>query len=47
MKDPNQMKALLLHCGGMDFEDIYFTSSEAPEPEEGEYEISVALREQD
>ena len=47
MKDPNQVKALLLHCGGMDFEDIYFTSPEASEPEEGEYEFTVALREQD
>ena len=43
MNDPNQMKALLPHCEGMDPEDIYFTSPEAPEPEEGEY----VLRQQD
>ena len=35
VKDPKQMKALLLHCGGMDLQDVYFTLPAAPAPGEG------------
>ena len=41
--NPKQMKALLLHCGGMDLQDIYFTLPAAPEPREGETEFTVAM----
>ena len=47
MKDPNQMKVLLLHCGGMDLKDIYFTLPEPPEPEQEENVFRVAVRQLD
>ena len=42
VKDPKQMKALLLHCGGMDLQDVYFTLPAAPEPGEGKTETTQA-----
>ena len=38
------MKALLLHCGGMDLQDVYFTLPAAPEPGEGETVFTVAMK---
>ena len=38
-----QKKALLLHCGGMGMQDIYYTFPET-EPEEEEDEFTVAVR---
>lgn len=47
VKDPNQMKALLLHCRGMDLQDIYFRLPKAPELEEGENVFTVPMRQLD
>ena len=41
------MKVLLLHCGGMDLKDIYFTLPEPPEPEREENVFTVAVRQLD
>ena len=44
VKDPKQMKALLLHCGGMDLQDVYFTLPAASSPGEGETVFTVAMK---
>ena len=41
--NPKQMKALLLRCGRMDLQDIYFTLSATAEPGEGETVFMVAM----
>ena len=41
VKDPKQKKALLLHCAGVEVQDIFFTLT-IPDPGEGEDEYSVA-----
>ena len=41
------MKVPLLHCGGMDLKDIYFTLTEPPEPEQRENVFTVAGRQLD
>eukprot|EP00794_Sanderia_malayensis_P004282 gene4282-4850_t len=47
VRDAKQMKAMLLHCGGMDLQDVYFTLPEAPEPGEGETVFTVAMAQLD
>ena len=36
IRKAQQKKALLLHCGGMQLQDIYFTFTDVPEPVENE-----------
>jgi hypothetical protein len=47
VKDPKQIKALLLHCGGMELQDVYFTLPESPEPGDGETVFTVAMNQLD
>lgn len=47
IKDAKQKKALLLHCGGMEMQDIYFTFPEAPQPEENETVFEVTMKQLD
>ena len=42
-----QKKALLLHCGGPQMQDVYSTFPEAREPGEGETVYTVAMEQLD
>ena len=43
VQDAAQKKALLLHCGGPQMQDVYYTFPEAREPGESETVYTVAM----
>ena len=45
--DPKQLKDLLLHFGGMELQDVYFTLPAATEPGEGQTVFTVAMKQLD
>ena len=47
VQDSAQKKALLLHCGGPQMQDVYYTLPEAREPGEGETVYTVAMEQLD
>ena len=47
VQDATQKKALLLHCGGPQMQDVYYTFPEAREPGEGETVYTVAMEQLD
>ena len=47
VQDAAQKKALLLHCGGPQMQDVYYTFPEAREPGEGETVYTVAMEQLD
>ena len=44
--DPKQLKDMLLHCGGMELQDVYFILP-AAQPEEDETAYSVLMKQLD
>ena len=47
VQDAAQKKALLLHCGGPQMQDVYYTFPEVREPGEGETVYTVAMEQLD
>ena len=47
VQDAAQKKALLLHCGGPQMQDVFYTFPEAREPGEGETVYTVAMEQVD
>ena len=47
LPNAQQKKALPLHCGGIQLQDIYFTFTDAPEPGENETVYDVSMKQFD